>query len=58
MRKALFATFTDSGFLMETKKMNLGVNSPRTGEQLQKTIEEAYRTPPDIVRRLRQLSLH
>lgn len=58
MRKAIFATFTDSGFLAETKKMNLGVNSPRSGEQLQKTIEEAYRTPPEIVRRLRKLSLH
>jgi len=38
--------------------MNLGVNSPRSGEQLQKTIEDAYRTPPQIVQRLRKLSLH
>jgi tripartite-type tricarboxylate transporter receptor subunit TctC len=58
MRKAMFETFTDPGFLAETNRMNLGVHSPRTGEQLQQTIEEAYRTPPEIVRRLRQLSLH
>jgi tripartite-type tricarboxylate transporter receptor subunit TctC len=58
MRKAVFASFTDPGFLGETKKMSLGVNSPRTGEQLAKTIEDAYRTPPQIVQRLRKLSLH
>lgn len=58
MRKAVFATFTDPAFLADTKRMNLGVSSPRTGEQLAKTIEEAYRTPPKIVQRLRKLSLH
>lgn len=58
MRKAMSATFSDAGFLAETSRMNFGVHSPRTGEQLQMTIEDAYRTPPEIVRRLRQLSLH
>ncbi len=58
MRKAFAATFADPAFLADTRRMNLGVNAPRTGEQLAKTIDDAYRTPPDIVRRLRKLSLH
>ena len=58
MRNAVFATFTDSRFRAETQKMNLGVNAPHSGGQLQKMIEDAYRTPPDIVQRLRKLSLH
>jgi hypothetical protein len=38
--------------------MSLGVSSPRTGAQIQRLIEETYRTPPKIVERLRKLSLH
>ena len=56
--KRILTFWPSPGFLAETRKMNLGVESPRTGEQLQKMIEDAYRTPPEIVRRLRQLSLH
>ena len=58
MRKAVLATFSDPGFRADAKRMNLGVTSPRDGDQLQKLIEDTYRTPPDVVRRLRQLSLH
>ena len=58
MRKAVLATFDDAGFRGDARRMNLGVSSPRDGDQLQKLIEETYRTPPEIVRRLRQLSLH
>jgi tripartite-type tricarboxylate transporter receptor subunit TctC len=58
MRKALEDTFKDPAFLADSKRMSLGVNSPRTGAQIQRLIEETYRTPPKIVDRLRKLSLH
>lgn len=58
MRKALFDTFTDPGFLADSNRMALGVNTPRTGEQIQQLIANAYRTPPKVIDRLRRLSLH
>jgi tripartite-type tricarboxylate transporter receptor subunit TctC len=58
MRKALEGTFKDPAFLADSKRMSLGVSSPRTGAQIQRLIEETYRTPPKIVERLRKLSLH
>jgi tripartite-type tricarboxylate transporter receptor subunit TctC len=58
MRKALEDTFKDPAFLADSKRMSLGVNSPRTGAQIQRLIEETYRTPPKIVDRLRKLLLH
>jgi tripartite-type tricarboxylate transporter receptor subunit TctC len=58
MRAALLATFNDPGFRADATRMNLGVTAPRNGDQLQKLIEDTYRTPPEIVRRLRELSLH
>jgi hypothetical protein len=54
----LLATFNDAGFRADAKRINLGVTSPRDGDQLQKLIVDTYRTPPQIVERLRQLSLH
>jgi tripartite-type tricarboxylate transporter receptor subunit TctC len=57
MRKALEDTFRDSGFLADAKRLSLGVE-PRSGAQVQALIAETYRTPPKIVERLRQLSLH
>jgi len=56
VRKALSDTFTDPEFLAERDRMGLGVNAPRTGAQLQDVIARAYRTPPHIVDRLRQLN--
>ena len=58
MRKALEGTFKDPAFLADSKRMSLGVSSPHSGEQIQRLIEETYRTPPKIVDRLRKLSLH
>jgi tripartite-type tricarboxylate transporter receptor subunit TctC len=58
MRKALEDTFKDPAFLADSKRMSLGVSSPRTGEQIQRLIEATYHTPPKIVDRLRKLSLH
>ena len=58
MRKALEDTFKDAGFLADSNRLALGVDNPRTGAQIQRVLEEAYRTPPNIVARLRTLSLH
>jgi len=57
MRKAIADTFKDAGFVADANRMSLGLD-PRSGEQVQKLIEETYRTPPKIVERLRKLSLH
>jgi len=56
VRQALSDTFADPEFLAERDRMGLGVNAPRTGAQLQDIIARAYRTPPHIVDRLRQLN--
>jgi tripartite-type tricarboxylate transporter receptor subunit TctC len=58
MRKAFDDTLKDEAFLADSKRLALGVNDPRTGAQIQKLLEDAYRTPPNIVARLRTLSLH
>ncbi len=58
MRAAMEATFKDPDFLADSKRMALGVNTPKTGEQIQKLIEDTYRAPPKVIDRLRKLSLH
>jgi len=58
MRKAFEDTFKDPAFLADANRLALGVNAPRTGAQLQKMLDDAYRTPPNVVARLRKLSLH
>jgi len=58
MRKAFEDTFKDPAFLADSKRLALGVDSPRTGAEVQRLLEDAYRTPPNIVARLRTLSLH
>ena len=58
MRKAFEDTFKDPAFLAEANRLALGVETPRTGAQVQRLLEEAYRTAPNIVARLRTLSLH
>jgi tripartite-type tricarboxylate transporter receptor subunit TctC len=58
MREALQATFKDAGFLADANRMQLGVSSPKTGAEIQTLIADTYRTPPNVVERLRKLSLH
>jgi tripartite-type tricarboxylate transporter receptor subunit TctC len=58
MRKALADTFKDPGFVADSKRMSLGVNTPKSGEQIQQLIANTYRTPPKTIDRLRKLSLH
>jgi tripartite-type tricarboxylate transporter receptor subunit TctC len=56
MRKALADTFTDPQFQADARKIGLIVNAPQTGEQLQKVIADAYKTPSRVVDRLRKLN--
>jgi tripartite-type tricarboxylate transporter receptor subunit TctC len=56
LRQALMQTFADPDFLADAKKTGLQVNSPRSGEVLLRAIERAYRAPPHIAARLRQLN--
>ena len=58
MRKAFEGTFNDPGFRADANRMSLGVNTPKTGAEVQKLIEDAYRSPPKTIDRLRKLSLH
>ena len=44
LRKALMETFADPEFLADAERTQLGITGPRTGEQLQKQLEAAYRT--------------
>ena len=56
LRKAFAATMADPEFLAEGEKMGLGLNAPRTGEQIQAVMEQAYQSPPAVIDRLRQLN--
>jgi tripartite-type tricarboxylate transporter receptor subunit TctC len=58
MRKAFEDTLKDRAFLADARRLSLGVRNSRTGPQVQAVLEEAYKTPPNIVARLRTLSLH
>jgi tripartite-type tricarboxylate transporter receptor subunit TctC len=55
MRKAFEDTFKDPDFLADAKRMSLGVNTPRTGDQVQRIVEDTYRAPPKVIDRLRKL---
>jgi hypothetical protein len=56
MRQALAETFADPEFLAEGERMGLGINAPRTGDQLKDVIARAYHSPQRIVDRLHQLN--
>jgi tripartite-type tricarboxylate transporter receptor subunit TctC len=56
LRAAFAATMTDTEFLAEGERMGLGLNAPRTGAQIQEVMERAYRSPPGVIERLRQLN--
>jgi tripartite-type tricarboxylate transporter receptor subunit TctC len=57
LRAAFAATMTDPEFLAEGEKLGLGLNAPRSGEQIQQVMERAYRSPPRVIDRLRQLNV-
>jgi tripartite-type tricarboxylate transporter receptor subunit TctC len=56
MRKAFLDVFKDPEFIAEASRLQLSVDTPRTGEQLQKEIETAYKAPPELLARLRRLA--
>jgi tripartite-type tricarboxylate transporter receptor subunit TctC len=58
LRKALADTFGDAAFQADSKRMSLGVNAPKTGEQIQQLIAQTYSASPQVIARLRKLSLH
>jgi tripartite-type tricarboxylate transporter receptor subunit TctC len=56
LRQALTATMTDPEFLTEAEKIGLGLNAPRSGEELQALMARTYASPPQVIDRLRQLN--
>jgi tripartite-type tricarboxylate transporter receptor subunit TctC len=57
MERALNATFRDPEFVADANRRGLGVNSPRSGKDLQDLLTQVYtRTPARIVERLRKIS--
>jgi len=56
LRQALAETFADPDFRAEGDRMGLGLNAPRTGEELQTVIARAYQSPPRIIERLQKLN--
>jgi tripartite-type tricarboxylate transporter receptor subunit TctC len=57
MQVAFMETFKDPEFVAEANKRGLGVNSPRSGAELQGLLQRVYTgTPAHIVERLRKIS--
>jgi tripartite-type tricarboxylate transporter receptor subunit TctC len=56
LRTALSETFADPRFIEDAKKLNLEVGDPRTGQQLQKLVTDAYDAPAAVTERLRRLA--
>ena len=56
LRAAFVATMADPAFLAEGERIGLGLNAPRSGAQIQEVMERAYRSPPAVIDRLRQLN--
>jgi tripartite-type tricarboxylate transporter receptor subunit TctC len=54
LRKAFDATMADAEFLAEAKGRGLEVN-PVSGADIDKLVNELYRTPPDIVAEVRKM---
>src|ERR1700754_504049 len=49
LRAAFAATMADPDFLAEGERVRLGLNAPRSGEQIQEVVERAYRSPPRVI---------
>jgi tripartite-type tricarboxylate transporter receptor subunit TctC len=54
LRKAFDETMADAEFLAEAKGRGLEVN-PVSGADIDKLVDELYRTPPDIVAEVRKM---
>jgi tripartite-type tricarboxylate transporter receptor subunit TctC len=56
MRAAFLATIKDPEFQAEQEKLQLGANAPQTGEQIQAIVEKAYKSPPEVIERLKAVT--
>ena len=54
LRAAIKATLADPQFLAETKKINMEIQ-PVAPEEIQKVVEEIFRTPQPVLERARAL---
>jgi tripartite-type tricarboxylate transporter receptor subunit TctC len=55
MRRAFNAAIADPDFVKEAREMGLGVNAPRSGEEIQQVVDKTYASPPALIERLRKL---
>jgi len=56
LRQAFTAAIADPEFVADAERLQLPLNAPRTGEEMQAIMERAYRSPPGVLDRLRQLN--
>jgi tripartite-type tricarboxylate transporter receptor subunit TctC len=56
MRKALAETFKDAQFVSEARRLGLGVDTPRSGEEVEAVIRRVLATPAGVLDRWRKLS--
>jgi tripartite-type tricarboxylate transporter receptor subunit TctC len=56
MQKAFADTFADKEFLDEADKLQLGVNIPRTSEQMKSIVDNAYSAEKPVIDRLRKIA--
>lgn len=54
LRKAFTATMSDPGFLADAERANLDI-APLTGEELEKTVQGIFKTPPALLAKLKQI---
>ena len=55
LRRAFDSTMKDPRFLADVAKVNLVVDDPMTGEDLQKMVEQVAKTPKEVVNRVQRL---
>ena len=56
LRKAMDEVYRDRDFIAETKQVNLSVNLPRTGADIQDLVRRTYAMPASTIERLKSLS--
>ena len=56
LRAAMNATFADPEFLAEVARLQMPVDKPSTGEEMQALIKRIYALPPAVIERLRKMA--
>ena len=56
IRKALAETFMDSEFIAEAHRLGLGVDTPRSGQEIESVIRRIFATSPGVLERWRNLN--